>query len=651
MNRKHLISSLLLCLITFCSLKADVKLPGYFSDNMVIQRDAPVKIWGWADKNENVSIRFNGKSLNTKAGNNGTWEVTLPAMAFGGPYTMTVKGKNNSIELSNILIGDVWYCGGQSNMEWNVKNSMNAAKEIEMADYPQIRSLRAPNIISPVPLENFDAKWEICSPETAGNFTAVGYFFARKLYQELNVPIGIINVSWGGTGVETWTSKDSYDKMPQNAKIKYDIDLSENTDFDAFFKVQAEKRNAFFNALKNDIGLTERWFEPSTGYSLWNDIETPKAWGSTKELNGLLGNMWYNFAVNLPEENAGKPATISLGKIDDDDILWINGVQIGSTQGYNIRRIYDVPAGILKAGTNNITIMVSSPAGEGGLLSAPDEYYLQINGGNNTNYSLTGVWKYKISTSNREYEFVETGPNMAPSLLYNGMTNPLINYRIKGAIWYQGEHNTNQSYAYRVLFPNLINNWRSKWGYQFPFYWVQLANFMAKDEFPAESGWAELREAQTMTLSLPETGEAVIIDIGEAEDIHPRNKQDVGLRLALIALNKDYGKNNIFSGPTFKSYEINGDKVTITFENTGSGLCTPDKYGYITGFAVAGQNKVFEWAQAYIYGNKVVVSSNKVKNPVAVRYLWGNNPDANLYNKEGLPARPFRTDSWRGITE
>ncbi|EGK02495.1 sialate O-acetylesterase [Dysgonomonas gadei] len=631
--------------ITFSVLHAEVKLPRIFSDNMVLQRDKPIKIWGWADKNETVEVSFLDQQKKVKADKNGNWTILLTPVSHGGPYTMQVKGKNNSITFQNILIGEVWLCSGQSNMEWQVKSSMNAKSEISNADFPQIRSFNVVKDLDMKPKSDLKGSWEVCSPATVGDFSAVAYFFARKLYQELNVPIGIINSSWGGTDIETWTSPESFSKLGDIFKERYKA--LNITDFDKFAKESEEGKKAFTQAMLNDPGVAESWFNPTLNTSTWKKMQVPKLWDG--ELGSVDGILWFRYALTLPESVEGKSGTIRLGPIDDNDVTWINGIKVGETNGYNINRSYAVPANVLKAGQNIITVKIVDNAGGGGLYGKPEDLTLDAGG---KSYPLAGEWLYKVAVSNKAFNYVEFSPNMYSSLLYNAMINPIIQYPIKGAIWYQGENNAGQAYNYRTLFPNMITDWRTKWGYEFPFYWVQLANFMAKDDVPQDSDWAELREAQSMTLSLPKTGEAVITDIGEANDIHPRNKQDVGLRLALNALNKDYGKTDIiYSGPTFKSMEVDGDKAIISFNNIGKGLKSTSKYGYIEGFAIAGADNKFVWAKAYIEGDKVIVYSDNISKPVSVRYSWSNNPDVNLFNSEGLPAAPFRTDCLKGITQ
>jgi sialate O-acetylesterase len=636
--------------------QAVVRMPHIYGDNMVIQRDKPVKIWGWADKGEKVTVSFLEQTKTVKADRSGNWSVTLQPVAYGGPYTLTVKGKNE-ITFNNVLVGDVWLCSGQSNMEMPVNGGLKVydyEQEIADANYPEIRHFQVEKNMSEKPLDDVTGSWQVCSPETVSAFTAVGYFFARKLYRELGIPVGLVNSSWGGTDIETWTSAGTFDQLPQLFRDRYKntviagvqgevqpLKNAINNDMANFMKENNAKRARFLEAIKNDRGLAEKWFLPETNTADWKKMELPQLWENTlgQSIDGII---WFTYSLNLPADIAGKEGVLNLGTIDDEDVTYINGQKIGETAGYSLNRNYKIPANVLKSGVNTITVKVYDSGGGGGLWGNPEDMYL-LSG--DKKYSLSGNWSYKPSVTNAEFGWVNITPNMYYSLLYNAMIHPIIQFPIKGAIWYQGENNASQAYNYRTLFSTLIKDWRAKWGYEFPFYWVQLANFMAKDKEPTESNWAALREAQTMTLSLPQTGQAVITDIGDAADIHPRNKQDVGLRLALIALNRTYGEQNvIYSGPTFKSMERKGNQLVISFDNIGGGLVSSSKYGYVEGFAVAGADKKFYWARAYIDGDKVIVTSDKVVEPVAVRYSWSDNPDVNLFNTAGLPAVPFRTD-------
>ncbi len=620
---------------------ANVTLPHIFTSRMVLQRDKPVKIWGWADKGETITVSFNGQNLKTKAVKDGNWQVILKPMNYGGPFTMTVTGKNN-ISLENILLGDVWICSGQSNMEWMLKNTKDAVKEISKSTYPSIRLFTVEKATAYKPLKDVtEAAWQECNPATIPGFSAVAYFFGRKLNTDLNIPIGLIHTSWGGTNIQTWTS---WDVMGKEEKYK-DIDIAEKEKQDLVMKARNEE---FINSLKNDKGDAEKWYEPNTPGDGWKNIEQPQSWESS-EIGNVDGNIWFKKEFEVAEAMYEKGAVLNLGPIDDNDVTYLNGMQVGATNNYSAERVYKINASQLTKGKNTITIKVTDTGGGGGFFGKAEQMYIEIDG---KQIPLAGTWQYKPSAINTSFGIQDSGPNSFPSQLYNAMIAPVIQYAIKGAIWYQGESNAGEAYKYRSLFPNMISDWRKKWNDDFPFLWVQLANFMAPDSVPAQSAWAELREAQRMTLSLPATGQAIIIDIGERDDIHPKNKQDVGYRLALAAEKVAYGKGIVYSGPEYQSMKKENNKVILSFSNIGGGLAIKDKYGYAKGFAIAGNDQKFVWAKAYLDGDKVVVYSDEISNPVAVRYAWGNNPDdANLYNKEGLPASPFRTDDWKGITQ
>jgi sialate O-acetylesterase len=491
---------------------ADVRLPSIFTDNMVLQRDMPVPVWGWADPGEKVTVRVLGQTQTAEPGEGGKWTVKLAALKTGGPITVTISGKN-TVTLRNVLVGEVWLCSGQSNMQFNVGSCNQAQEEIAAANYPQIRLVSVPTVGTQEPQSNFKGAWVQCSPRSVGNFSAVGYFFGRELYRNLNVPIGLVHCSWGGSSCEAWVKRSRLEADPQYRELlaKWDHDCAT---FDM------EKAKAAYKA------QLDKW---------------KKAAAAAKA--------------------AGKTAT-------------------------------------------------QPPR-------APQD--------------------------------IRTGQHR-PANCYNGMLLPVETLAIRGVIWYQGESNSGRAYQYRSLFPLMIKNWRDDWGQgDFPFYFVQLANFMAVKPAPAESGWAELREAQTMTLKVPHTGQAVIIDIGDAANIHPKNKQDVGKRLALWALAKDYGKDLEYSSPMYKSMRCKGNQVTICFDFVGGSLVAKDG-AEVKGFAIAGADKKFVWAQAKIVGQTVVVSSSEVAEPVAVRYAWADNPVCNLYSEDGLPVCPFRTDTWPGIT-
>lgn len=635
----------------FLQANADVKLPRILSSNMVLQRNAEFNIWGWADKNEKVTVTFNGVTRTARTGKDLKWVVSFPSMKAGGPYTMTIKGKN-TITLENILMGDVWVCSGQSNMEWSVIRSNNSEEEIANAKYPEIRLFHTPHNVQFEPVDDVDnGTWEECSPETISNFTAVGYFFGRHLHESLDIPIGLLQTAWGGTIVETWISGESVGQLQE---FKDRVENLKSYDP----KEEVARRKAKMNELLDSFGAEEEgivdgkplWAASDLDVSKWKEMELPQLWEGAG-LEGLDGVVWFRKEFHLEKEVANSGITLELGPIDDSDMTLVNGKLVGEmTDKYDAPRIYNVSPEILKEGKNVVTVRVEDTGGGGGFHGKPEN--LQVTSGSFVQ-SLAGKWLFRISRAEitvEERNFV--GPNSNPTLLYNGMIHPFLNYSVKGAIWYQGESNAGRAHQYQTLFPMLIKDWRKNWSNpDMPFFFVQLANFRQPVDEPGESDWAELREAQTMALELPNTGMAVIIDIGEADDIHPTNKQDVGRRLGLSALAVAYGEDIVYSGPLYKSITVTGDKAVIEFDNVGGGLKICDHYGYLKGFTIAGADKKFYWAKAYVENNKVVVFSDKVGQPVAVRYGWATNPDdVNLYNVEGLPASPFRTDDWPGIT-
>lgn len=635
------------CLLISQSIRAEIKLPGYFTDNMMLQRDMPIKIWGWGNRYETVTVSIHDQKVNTRCKKDGTWEIILSPIPYGGPYSLTVQGKENSIKIENILIGDIWLCSGQSNMEWTVEQSANSKQEVQNANYPEIRALKVPKSIKNSPQDNFNAQWEICSPSTVGAFSGIAYYYARALYKEVQIPIGIINASWGGTDIETWISDEAFTALPSNVQKQYNMEVVNN--LEVYIRQNKGQKQAFLDAMENDPGINNQWFIPGFNTVAWEEMKVPGEWGTTP-LSLIDGHVWFKYDLNLTCTEAGRPATLSLGTIDDADITWVNGTKVGNASGWDTPRIYSIPPGILKEGSNNITVRVTDNGGSGGMWGQEADIYLEID---NTRHSLAGNWKYQMSVANADYHVLDITPNMVHSSLYNTMIHPLTPFRIKGVIWYQGENNVGAGYDYRTLFQTQIKDWRTRWGYELPFYWVQLANLYPEDTTPVESSWAELRESQAMTLELPHTGQATIYDIGDAYSIHPTNKQEVGRRLSLIALHKDYGRDSlVYSGPTFQNVSFKENTAVITMNTYGSQLTIHNKYGYLEGFSIAGEDRKFVWAKAFIDANgKIIVYNENIAEPVAVRYAWSNNPAANLFNAQGLPAIPFRTDSWKGVTE
>ena len=624
---------------------ANVRLPKLFADDMVLQRDHLIPIWGWADANEKIEIRFNKQLKSTKADKNGKWIIRLNAENAGGPYELSVKGKNHLV-LKNVLVGEVWICSGQSNMAFTVNEAINAEKEINDAEYPFIRHFNVDRGVSSLPKDDVKSgKWEVSTKKTVGNFTAVGYFFAKKLYEELKIPIGLINTSWGGTGSETWTSREAFESSEEFASMIAEMPKVNLDSISQIFIKSITKRIEILQGSKINLDNPAQFKGLEFDNVSWPEINQPELW-ETQELGEFDGVVWLRKTITLSTEDAGKAGMLELSKIDDEDITYVNGIEVGRNNIWDAKRKYPIPAGLLKEGENTIAIRVVDGGGGGGIYGDPSDFKLTV--GNNA-IPLSGKWKYQVESVKSDIS-----PNSYPSLLYNAMVNPLIPFAIQGVLWYQGETNAWRAQQYKKAFPLMISDWRNKWHQgNFPFYFVQLSSFNETNGNSNNgSMWAELREAQTQTLQLPNTGMCVTTDIGDPLDVHPKNKQDVGKRLAAIALNKTYKKNIVYSGPTFKSMEIDGNKIIASFENLGSGLSTPDKYEYVKGFEIAGDDQIFYYAKAKIVDDKVVIYNENVKNPVAIHFGWADDAsDNNLYNKEGFPAVPFRTDNWKNVTE
>lgn len=633
---------------------AAIRLPKFFGSHMVLQRQKPVPVWGWAEAGEKLTVQLVAsgalkQSKVTKAEKDGKWKIVLDATEAGGPYQLVIKGKQASVILDDVLFGEVWLCSGQSNMEMLVNKVVNADEEKKAANFPQIRHFKIPHDRSLTPLEDVSGgEWLLTSPETVGNFSAVAYFYARELYEKLNVPIGLINSSWGGTQIESWISKEamqSFDEFKEPlAQMPRSLDSLSDARKKKLDEKIVEEQGDF-----SDPAEVKNWTSTGCDDSKWKTMAVP-GYYDLKTFAGHDGVIWFRKEFMLPDSLAGKSLVLNIGAIDDTDRTYINGVKVGESFVKTPEsRTYIIPADLLKAGKNLIVVRIEDLGAIGGIIGKPEQLNLALN---DYKLSLAGDWKFRIETSVNTKQFA--GANVAGTILYNAMIAPLIPYAMQGAIWYQGESNAPRAYQYRKSFPLMINDWRKRWGNDFPFLFVQLASYGAQGGNSEKgSAWAELREAQALTLkSVPNTGMAVITDIGETADIHPKNKQDVGKRLAYYSLKKVYNKDLVYFGPDYQSFVVKGNTAELVFLNTGSGLKSSDKYGYLRGFEVAGADQKFYWAQAKIQGDKVVVQSEKVVVPVAVRYNWSDdNFEGNLYNKEGLPAAPFRTDSWKGITE
>ncbi|MCC9064555.1 sialate O-acetylesterase [Flavobacterium piscisymbiosum] len=641
---------LTLLILSSNAVNATVSLPSFFTDNMVLQQKSAVPFWGESDaKSVSITTSWDKKTYKTNV-ENGKWKVVFKTPVYGGPYTITIN--DGTIKtLNNILIGEVWLCSGQSNMEmplegWGKIN--NYKEEIANANYPQIRLLQAEHIESTLPVNTLKVQhdgWNVCSPATIADFSATAYFFARKIYNEKKIPIGLIHSSWGGTLIEAWTSSGAlttihdFDAEIQAMKSEVDQEAllkNYNADMTIWEKKLADSDKGFQNA-------KAIWATANFDDSSWKTMRLP-AFFENKGLSNFDGVVWFRKKVNITSTNAD----FTLNYLaDDDDMIWVNGNYIGETKGYNVERHYTIPSKFLKKGENFITIRVFDGAGNGGVYG--DENFT-LKSGKET-ISLAGDWKYNIGADIKDLPakpYLAQGQNR-PSAIYNAMIAPLIDYKIKGVIWYQGESNAERAHQYQKLFPLLINDWRDKFkDKNLPFFFVQLANYKQQKEQPGDSDWAELREAQFKALKLSNTGMAVTTDIGNGEDIHPKNKQDVGGRLASIALAKVYNTKIDYSGPLYKSYNIKGNTVTVDFDFNKNIKARDDT---LKGFSIAGSDQKFYWAVAKVVNGKVEVYAQEVLNPVAVRYNWADNPDGNLTNESGLPASSFRTDVWAGITQ
>lgn len=639
-------------------MSAEVRMSPLFTDNMVLQQKTDAPVWGTADPGAQVQVMtsWNKRVYTVKAGEDGKWMVKVATPKAGGPYTMTVKENGNEAKvINNLLIGEVWLCSGQSNMEMPVKGwgkVYDYEKELkDAANYPKIRLLEVQRDLSPVPEETFKADadgWMVCSPETLEEFSATAYFFGREIHNKRNVPVGLINTSWGGTQIEAWMSKDAFKGVktlegeaewvgtwPTDKEERVRITEKGINDWK---ELQAAFDKAYLN-VNNDMAFYE--YDDSG----WDEHKFPGELGY-----GFDGHVFIRREVMIPESWNGKPVKMHMEAVDDWDFTYFNGTFIGGMDGWYLERSYDIPAELVKSGKAVIAMRIIDTKDEGGINGKDHTFYLE--GPDGERISLAGNWKLKRVADYKAFPIrpinMKDSPNWS-TVLYNAMINPLVPYAIKGAIWYQGCGNVERAYQYRDLMSLMIEDWRQIWGYSFPFYITQLANYLDLQTDPEESMWAELREAQDIASRVTaNAGQAVTIDIGDAKDIHPKNKQEVGRRLALQALNKTYGMPVMCSGPVFEGYEIDGNVIRIRFSSIGKGLVA--KGGKLEGFVIAGADRKFHWADAKIAGEYVEVTCKDVERPLAVRYAWADNPVCNLFNSEGLPASPFRTDDWPGVT-
>lgn len=663
---------LILAMGFMCTNVFALKLPALFMDNMVLQQNTSSEVWGWADAGEKIMIESAwGEQTSATADQNGHWICDLKTPSAGGPYTITIKGSKDVIELKNILIGEVWFCSGQSNMEMPVEGWLpyspiqNSQQEIEQADHPDIRLFTVVHNAS-LSLENdVIGDWEVCSPRTVRSFSATAYFFGRKLQKELNVPIGLIHSSWGGTPAQAWMDKEHLEKYPDFKQVIDKIDASKEKEAEQkawlnnLPRVPVKKGaqgNDWAQVDLKDNEVSKVNFDDSQ----WKTMDLPRLW-ETSEVGEFDGVVWFRKKINLPDSFSGKDLVLKLGPIDDMDITYFNGTEVGRhmKEGFwEAKRIYKIPADLIQKDNNTIVVRVVDFQGGGGIYGSAQNMKIYPADSSVNPVSLAGDWKFLPVAEYRHASFylfdiktqqyydrpkvpVESSPNN-PTTLFNGMVHPVVPYTIKGVIWYQGEANTGNPSLYEQLFPDLIKNWRDIWGLgSFPFYFVQIAPW----DYGKDTHSQELRDAQRKALKVPNTGMAVTVDIGEPDNIHPPDKQDVGKRLALWALAKTYNKDMVYSGPLYESAEFKNNQVIISFKYIGKGLTSKDGEN-LKHFLIAGEDKNFKKADAVIKDDKVIVSSPEVKNPKAVRYLWDNTSSASLFNADGLPASSFRTDNW-----
>lgn len=623
--------------------RAQIRLPALVSDGMVLQRDTPVRIWGWAAPGEEVRVTFTGHSFATTAASDGEWEVTVPPQPSGGPFQMHLSASNR-VTLENILFGDVWLCSGQSNMQYPFNRLTDTyAEEIARSRNSNIRQFLVPQQYDfSEPLKDYPSgSWVEAAPESLPNFSAVAYFFAKSLHETYDVPIGIINASIGGSPAESWMSREALAAFPE-----YLAEAEKYSDEPFVRKQRNNEQRAirawYRNLDKADPGLQlePNWKDPQLDHSGWKKMLVPGYWEDQGD-EDQDGSVWFRKTVEIPAERTGTEAWIQLGRIVDADSVFINGQFVGTTAYQYPQRKYSIPGGVLRPGKNVIVIRVINNSGKGGFV--PDKPYRIL-----TEYGqmdLRGEWHYKVGCRmppTPRQTFVQ----WKPTGLYNGMIAPSNPYMIKGVAWYQGESNESRPGEYRELLTALIHDWRAKRGQgAFPFLIAQIPNYLEAREAPVESNWAELRHAQLMVhKSVKNTGLSVNIDLGEWNDIHPQNKKDVGERLALTAKWLAYGDRSVVpAGPIVESAQIEGKRVILSFKNKGGGLVAKGRKR-LQHFLVAGKDGRYVRAKARIKGDHVIVQSRKVKHPAAVRYAWADNPEgANLYNREGLPASPFTT--------
>ena len=626
---------------------APLRLARLFSDGVVLQRGTPIPVWGWARPGDTVSVALHGASARAVANGQGQWRALLPASAAGGPWALEVSSGTTRLRVADVLVGDVWVASGQSNMEFALRNDRDAATAIPAAHDSLLREFKIPISWSEAPEDTLaGGAWVPADSEHVKGFSAVAYWFARDLRAAERVPIGIVNATWGGSAIETWMSAEAQ-HLPSSAGARGIAAARES--LDSVRRVMTAR----FGDISRDPGLTDGaapWADPALDDSAWASIAVPALWES-QGYDGFDGIAWYRTSLVLAPDEAARGATLSLGPVDDDEITWVNGVEVGRTTGWDVPRRYAVPASALRAGRNVIAVRVDDHGGGGGIYGAAGDVRLTTA---TRELPLAGQWRFKVARGG--YVLDAQRINKIPVITWNAMVRPLLPMAIRGVIWYQGESNANdtaQARAYARQFRTLIESWRGTFASgtepRFPFLWVQLPGYGPPDTGTHGAGgpWALQREAQERALALPATGRAVTIDVGEPRDIHPKDKADVGHRLALVARRVAYGERVAASGPVYRSHVIRAGRVAVTFDHAEGGLVARGGDAALGAFAVAGADHRWVRAQARVERTRVVVWSDAVPHPVAVRYAWADDPvGATLYNGAGLPAAPFRTDDW-----
>lgn len=626
--------------------KSRLKLPSLISDNMVLQRNTDVSLWGWSSPGTiiNITGSWSNDTVVTQADPKGRWETTLKTPKAGGPHQVIFFTRDTIIQCNNVHIGEVWVCSGQSNMEMAVFQVKNAVQEINDAHFPGLKLFKVPKTRASTPLRKCKGKWQSCNPHTINTFSAVAYFFGRKIHKELDIPVGLIQAAWGGTPVEAWTSRKTLKDFPDFSEALKKADDITNQEIFRAKDIRDSLKQYKLSRVKlqhpKNPGYANKWMKAGINDQSWDTIVCPAQWNNAG-LPYKQGVIWFRKTINIPPTWKGKPLKLELGPIDEMDITWVNGKKIGvhdNISDWNKKRRYTFLCDTIGCDQAVIAIRAANTIQEGGFMGQPEEMKIYPENHKRQAISLAGKWKYKPAFELPEMP--ELPDESTPSFLYNGMIAPLIPYKIRGVIWYQGEDNVGRAETYKDLFPAMINDWRKNWEQgHFPFYFVQIAPF----DYGPNKHSERLREAQLETMKqTSNTGMAVTLDIGNFQDIHPKNKQEVGRRLALWALAKDYGKQVVYSGPVYTSMKKEGDRIRLFFDHIGSGLVL--KKAAKSRFRIAGTDTQFLPAEAYIDDSTVVVYHSTIDEPVAVRYNRTNKAKATLFNKEGLPASSFRTD-------